>query len=52
MIVYYRDDGGYFGAQVDSDGVSFLDGNVYFCCNGEDKRIPVDSLVAIAEDKE
>ena len=51
MLILYRDEGGYVVAKVDTETISFLDGEVYFDCDGKDFKIPVSTVVTITNEE-
>lgn len=47
MTVYYRDELGEVGVDVDLDNIQFLNGEAWFSSNGEEYRIAVENLIEI-----
>ena len=47
ITVYYRDELGEVGVDIDFYNIQFVNGEAYFSSNGEEYRIPMDRLIEI-----
>lgn len=47
MTIYYSDELGEVGVDIDSRNICFCNGEVYFDSNGEEYRININSIIEI-----
>ena len=47
MTIYYRDELGEVGVDVDCNNIQFMNGECYFSNNGEEYRIAINALIEI-----
>lgn len=47
MTIYYRDEIGEIGVDIDFYNIQFLNGECYFSSNGEEYRIKTEQLIEI-----
>ena len=49
MTVYYMDEVGVVGVDVDFYNIQFRNGECYFSSNGEEYRVPIGALIEIVK---